>query len=60
MALRTGARSGREIKEELDKGTGMVGVTFETLNFTEKGIIDAGPEVFVIRTVRDGKFVEAQ
>lgn len=57
-ALRNGARSGKEIKEALDKAKGIPGVTFETIGFTDKGLIDAGPDVFVIKTVKNGKFAE--
>jgi len=57
-ALKSGARTGPEIRDWLDNLNNFPGTIVDTITFDEKGLLDAGPDAFVIKTVVDQEFVE--
>ena len=56
--LREGARTGEEIRKALLAIKDFQGVTAEHISFNEKGRILWPEEGFIIKTVKDGKFIE--
>jgi len=46
-----------EIKQWLDQVDNFAGIAVEKITFDEKGLLDAGADAFLIKTVKDGKFV---
>jgi len=58
--LRDGARSGEEIRRALLAIEDYPGVSSEHISFDEKGRVQWPPEGYVIKTVKDGKFVEVK
>ncbi len=60
-AFKSGARTGPEIRRFLMNVKNFPSAAFGTLNFDEKGAVKTEePGVFVVKTAKDGKFVEVK